>query len=769
MQILPTLRRETGSAVSAGVMFDDVAAFRVGPTDYLTRGWSPLPLPAGAKYPPSPGTTGWAGRDLTASDIDRHDWSGNIALRVPADVVGVDVDVYNGGADGLAGLEERFGKLPPTTWSTSRDDGSGIALYRVPLGATLATDPAQGVDLVQHHHRYIVCAPSIHPEGRPYRWVDEGDEVDVRLPPHPGDLPDLPWSWIGGLTVDKEATAGVASAPDCAAFIAEHCENRCPAALRGVTTALGNAPAGGRHDRLVETSCWAMREAAAGHYPAQTAIDMLHDWWNRIMDDPRRRDGAEFGDAIAWAIAQAEADPERIARLRAERDTAAANGQRHELGPPPPNVDAATGEILGGQLHLPEEFWSARPELDQIRQAAHARGRSADAVLAAVLGRVATLTPPTVGLPPIVGGRGTLDTICAIVGPPGVGKSGAVDIARSILPTRRVDIVDGLVLGSGEGLVDAYLGAVEDIDDDGKKRRVRRQTMTAVLAVVDEGQVLVELGGRRGATLLPTLRSAWSGATLGQANASAETHRRLAAGFYRFCAVILLQPEHAATLLADGGGGLPQRIVWATATDPTIPDEQSPWPGPLDWTPPPTISGGPWDLDVHPDIAAEIRTADLARARGGQAADPLDSHGGLARLKIAGVLAILAGRTNITREDWALAGHVVNVSRAVRMWVTEIDRAAARRREGAAIARAIRRDVAIVDSAAQRSLDRAARAIANRVHKQGGGTRRDLRHAVAGRDREHVTVEAALEEAERLRWIVAGDDDTWTPGGARPT
>jgi len=293
--------------------------------------------------------------------------------------------------------------------------------------------------------------------------------------------------------------------------------------------------------------------------------------------------------------------------------------------------------------------------------------------------------------------------------------------------------------------------------------------MTAVLAVVDEGQVLVELGGRRGATLLPTLRSAWSGATLGQANASAETHRRLAAGFYRFCAVILLQPEHAATLLADGGGGLPQRIVWATATDPTIPDEQSPWPGPLDWTPPPTISGGPWDLDVHPDIAAELRTADLARARGGQAADPLDSHGGLARLKIAGVLAILAGRTNITREDWALAGHVVNVSRAVRMWVTEIDRAAARRREGAAIARAIRRDVAIVDSAAQRSLDRAARAIANRVHKQGGGTRRDLRHAVAGRDREHVTVEAALEEAERLRWIVAGDDDTWTPGGARPT
>ena len=58
------------------------------------------------------------------------------------------------------------------------------------------------------------------------------------------------------------------------------------------------------------------------------------------MDDPRRRDGDEFGDVISWAAAEVMADPERVAELGA---TAPGWGPMIPLGrtvtPPPLPVD----------------------------------------------------------------------------------------------------------------------------------------------------------------------------------------------------------------------------------------------------------------------------------------------------------------------------------------------------------------------------------------------------------------------------------------------
>ena len=67
---------------------------------------------------------------------------------------------YAGGDVSLKQLVEKYGPLPPTWWSTSRSDGSGIGLFRVPFGTTLLTDPATGIDMIQCFHRYVVCAPS---------------------------------------------------------------------------------------------------------------------------------------------------------------------------------------------------------------------------------------------------------------------------------------------------------------------------------------------------------------------------------------------------------------------------------------------------------------------------------------------------------------------------------------------------------------------------------------------------------------------------------
>ena len=88
-------------------------------------------------------------------------------------VIGIDTDHYGAkrGGDTLAEGENCWGLLPPTYTSTSRDDGiSKIRLYRIPKGVKLAgviTFPELGlgdVEIIQPHHRYLVCWPSIHPD-----------------------------------------------------------------------------------------------------------------------------------------------------------------------------------------------------------------------------------------------------------------------------------------------------------------------------------------------------------------------------------------------------------------------------------------------------------------------------------------------------------------------------------------------------------------------------------------------------------------------------
>jgi hypothetical protein len=411
-----------------------------------------------------------------------------------------------------------------------------------------------------------------------------------------------------------------------------------------------------------------------------------------------------------------------------------------------------------------------RPELAAIRQAAHSRARAADAVFGAFLCRVAVLVPPQLMLPPIVGSVATLDLLVANVGSSGAGKSSSSAVAAELVPIDDDHVVLDLAVGSGEGLVDAYLGTVDEIDDNGKKIRVRRQVRRAVHVLVDEGQVLAELTARRGATIMPTLRSAWSGATLGQANASVDTHRRVNAGSYRLAATIGIQPEHAVALL-DDTAGTAQRLLWLSATDPDIPDHPPAWPGYIDLTTPdPHRYGIACTMKVDDTIATEIRTAALARARGQVVLDPLDAHADLLRLKVAALLGIIDARTDVNPDDWQLAGLVMRTSRAVRNQVRTHAIREARRREDAANDRAVRRDAVLAGSAEDRARNNMAKAMARHVHKRACGehcTRRCLSRATAGRDRDHATIEDAIDHAVSMRWITASES-TYGPGEARP-
>lgn len=176
---------------------------------YRAAGWAgvlPVGERPGQKSSPPSGYTGHAGAWPSDEQVDawRRDRAAvNVALRLADGSVGIDVDAYDGkhGADTMAAGAAAHGRLPATWRSTSRDDGvSGIYLFRVPAGATF---PGQlfhperreqsHVELIQHHHRYAVVAPSVHPEGREYRWI--GPTGEVEGPPLLEDLPELPEGW----------------------------------------------------------------------------------------------------------------------------------------------------------------------------------------------------------------------------------------------------------------------------------------------------------------------------------------------------------------------------------------------------------------------------------------------------------------------------------------------------------------------------------------------------------------------------------------------
>lgn len=162
------------------------------------------------------GFTGWTGGDptdehvaaWTASHGDR-----NLGLRLPDDVLGIDVDAYDGkrGAETIeyAATQQDAGDLPPTWSSTARGPGqpSRIHLYRVPAGNRWRGDMGKtsGVETIQRGYRWVRAWPSLNTKGNlnaTYRWYRPDGTVSDR-PPRPDELTELPASWIAVLLHDS--------------------------------------------------------------------------------------------------------------------------------------------------------------------------------------------------------------------------------------------------------------------------------------------------------------------------------------------------------------------------------------------------------------------------------------------------------------------------------------------------------------------------------------------------------------------------------------
>ena len=224
---------------------------------YWRAGWRGiLPLPHGQKTPPPEGYTGYGGLEPSYPDCAAWAENGihNIALRLPSDVIGLDVDAYDDkpGGETLHRLIGIHGPLPPTYLSTSRGDGmSGIRLYRVPPGTSFPTK-LPGIELIQNYHRYAVVWPSRHPNGQLYQWIDETTGQPSITPPSLSAIPELPAAWVNGLVIEgkqqaEKANLDVSQAAQIVGLMREG--EPC----RHILSAAGKAVAGGdRHDSYNE-------------------------------------------------------------------------------------------------------------------------------------------------------------------------------------------------------------------------------------------------------------------------------------------------------------------------------------------------------------------------------------------------------------------------------------------------------------------------------------------------------------------------------------
>lgn len=560
---------------------------------------------------------------------------------------------------------------------------------------------------------------------------------------------------------------------------------------------------GSRHETARDTLRALVALGGEGHRGVRAAVEDLSRVFAEAVG-PERIAGGEWHRLIVGAV-----------KLAAVKNAHPLPHCEHDAVPAVPEAvvpegftqpAGATGSVAApevpvGGLTLPEQFWAARDSLQRIRQAAHSRVRSGDVVFYGLLCRLAAMAPHTLRADTGVGTPASLNLFAAIVGPSGGGKSSGLSVSRDLVKEDRT--LEEYPLGSGEGIAEAYMGEADEPtgvmakDGSEKMKRVRKQVRHSALFHSDEGNALNKMIERTGSTVGETLRSAWSGETIGQKNGRVETTRTVPARSYAAGLVIGYQPSTVLPLLADAEAGTPQRFLFAWAVDPSIPARAArvPWPGemaspfpvhvPTNAPAPGAVVAAPLPAGMTDPItfAAEITEElyDLEHAKNtGQLPpehplrDLFRSQHPVLKVKVAALLALLDGRRAVNAEDWALAQMIIDTSDNVRIYLQALERAAAGKARAAYLAaeheteshRAqARADVtALLDRTAER---RVAARLAAKVHEHGPQTLGALRRDAAGRDRP--LVEAAVELAVSVGWVMLGDAGKVCPGPSMPT
>ncbi|MGB7980084.1 MAG: AAA family ATPase [Candidatus Nanopelagicales bacterium] len=210
-------------------------------------------------------------------------------------------------------LAQHLGSVP---FQSSRADqpGRGHYVFAQPPGVMLGNGRGKlrgAWGEVRGRNGIIVAAPTPHGAGGLYQWQRSGP-----VPALPAGLLDL----LPTASADAESTA---TDTEVAAFIARHTRSDRPNLLSAVTGKLRRLidAGGSRHESTADLTPWAMREAAAGLYPAAQAVDELGGILTEALV-AGGRDGApitpreaaaEWAGILSWAVGQAMgADPAEV-------------------------------------------------------------------------------------------------------------------------------------------------------------------------------------------------------------------------------------------------------------------------------------------------------------------------------------------------------------------------------------------------------------------------------------------------------------------------
>lgn len=184
--------------------------------EYINAGWdAPFPLPAGKKFPPPDGFTGYEGRYPTNEDVDR--WIeqrryGNFGLRAPQGVIGIDWDSYKG-HDLYDWVKPYIADAPR---STSKGGEEKSAIYWLGVDPAFLEDlrdrhfAEAGTEVIRPQHRYAVVWPSVHPDtGSTYEWYAGGSTVRCNgWVPNVEDLPYIPSHVLEAVMAKYGASSG---------------------------------------------------------------------------------------------------------------------------------------------------------------------------------------------------------------------------------------------------------------------------------------------------------------------------------------------------------------------------------------------------------------------------------------------------------------------------------------------------------------------------------------------------------------------------------
>lgn len=229
------------------------------------------------------------------------------------------VDVDN--ADNMPDVLAEAVRNAPFQSTRETDAARGHYVFTMPTGRVLGNSTGKlggAWGEIRGANGVIAVQPTPHPDGGRYRWV------------RTGSVPELPAA-VAELLPDASSAVDAASDATVKAFLAEHVSSETPELIEAWADVFRRKADAGesRHAAMNSILAGAMKEAAAGLFPARAAVDaLLHAFVDAVTRDGIGRQGKartkgqavnEFRGILAWAVGQADAaDPAETMR-RAEK------------------------------------------------------------------------------------------------------------------------------------------------------------------------------------------------------------------------------------------------------------------------------------------------------------------------------------------------------------------------------------------------------------------------------------------------------------------